>query len=172
MYNTNSFYPSSQQMRQPNYLPQLKGRPVSSIDEARAIPIDFDGSIFFFPDVANKRIYTKQINLDGTATLNMYELKEIPMPTASNNNYVTREEFEEVINKLQQSLAPQGRSPMRRKMYMESHELHKDKNTQMRELESYVQELTSDIMEMIAQATPEEKQMLQQKIMILANKIQ
>lgn len=42
----------------------------------------------------------------------------------------------------------------------------------MRELESYVQELTSDIMEMIAQATPEEKQMLQQKIMILANKIQ
>lgn len=51
MYNINSFYPSSQQMRQPNYLPQLKGRPVSSIDEARAIPIDFDGSIFFFPDV-------------------------------------------------------------------------------------------------------------------------
>lgn len=33
MYNTNSFYPSSQQMRQSNYLPQLKGRPVSSIDE-------------------------------------------------------------------------------------------------------------------------------------------
>lgn len=106
MYNTNSFYPSSQQMRQPNYLPQLKGRPVSSIDEARAIPIDFDGSIFFFPDVANKRI-----NLDGTATLNMYELKEIPMTTASNNNYVTREEFEEVINKLQQSLAPQVNNP-------------------------------------------------------------
>lgn len=66
----------------------------------------------------------------------------------------------------------EGRSPMRRKMYMESHELHKDKDTQMRELENYVQELTSDIMEMIAQATPEEKQMLQQKIMILANKIQ
>lgn len=66
----------------------------------------------------------------------------------------------------------EGRSPMRRKMYMESHELHKDKDTQMHELENYVQELTSDIMEMIAQATPEEKQMLQQKIMILANKIQ
>ena len=66
----------------------------------------------------------------------------------------------------------EGKSPMRRRMYMESHELHKDKDTQMRELENYVQELTSDIMEMIAQATPEEKQMLQQKIMILANKIQ
>ena len=40
--------------------------------------IDFDGSTFFFPDLANKRIYTKQINIDGTASLNMYELKELP----------------------------------------------------------------------------------------------
>ena len=56
----------------------LKGRPVSSIDEARASTIDFDGSVFFFPDLANKCIYTKQINMDGTAILNMYELKEIP----------------------------------------------------------------------------------------------
>ena len=39
---------------------------------------DFDGSIFYFPDLANRRIYTKQINLDGTATLNMYELREMP----------------------------------------------------------------------------------------------
>lgn len=38
----------------------LKGRPVSSIDEARASTIDFDGSVFYFPDLANKRIYTKQ----------------------------------------------------------------------------------------------------------------
>jgi hypothetical protein len=37
----------------------LKGRPVASIEEAKASPIDFDGSIFFFPDVANKKIYTK-----------------------------------------------------------------------------------------------------------------
>lgn len=32
----------------------LKGRPVSSIDEARASTIDFDGSVFYFPDLANK----------------------------------------------------------------------------------------------------------------------
>jgi hypothetical protein len=37
----------------------LKGRLVSSIEEARATSIDFDGSIFYFPDLANKRIYTK-----------------------------------------------------------------------------------------------------------------
>jgi hypothetical protein len=56
----------------------LKGRPVASLDEVRATSIDFDGSIFYFPDLANKRIYTKQINVDGTSTLNMYELKPIP----------------------------------------------------------------------------------------------
>ena len=37
----------------------LKGRPVASFEEARAMSIDFDGSTFFFPDLANKRIYTK-----------------------------------------------------------------------------------------------------------------
>lgn len=42
-------------------------RPVSSIDEVRAASIDFDGSVFYFPDLANKKIYTKQINMDGTA---------------------------------------------------------------------------------------------------------
>lgn len=85
----------------------LRGRLVSSIEEARAIPIDFDGSVFFFPDVANKRIYTKQINIDGTASLNMYELKNMPVQTASSSNdntYITREEFDSVISQLQQTL--------------------------------------------------------------------
>ena len=72
----------------------LKGRPVSSLDEVRGSSIDFDGSVFFFPDLANKRIYTKQINMDGTATLNMYELASIPLNNETNINYVTREEFE------------------------------------------------------------------------------
>jgi hypothetical protein len=53
-------------------------RPVSSIEEVKASAIDFDGSVFYFPDLANKKIYTKFINLDGTASINMYELKEIP----------------------------------------------------------------------------------------------
>ena len=86
--------------------PYLKGRLVSSLEEARAAGIDFDGSIFYFPDLANRRIYTKQINLDGTATLNMYELKEIPMAmdAANTEAYITREEFEQAINKLRADL--------------------------------------------------------------------
>ena len=84
----------------------IKGRPVASIEEARASIIDFDGSIFYFPDLANKRIYTKQINMDGTALLNMYELKEIPVEQeVSSNQYITREEFEAVINQLRQAQA-------------------------------------------------------------------
>ena len=60
MYNQNYYQPNYRQQ-----IPALKGRPVSSIDEARATSIDFDGSVFYFPDLANKCIYTKQINLDG-----------------------------------------------------------------------------------------------------------
>ena len=41
----------------------------------------------------------------------------------------------------------------------------------MRELEDYAQELTSDLLEMIQDATPEEKQLLQRKIDTLATKI-
>lgn len=81
----------------------LKGRPVSSLEEVRAQSIDFDGSIFYFPDVANKRIYTKQINMDGTASLNMYELKPIPQ-NVNTNDYVTRTEFEQAMLRLQDNL--------------------------------------------------------------------
>lgn len=108
-----SYYPQQQTQQSTTIrsIPQqfgLKGRPVSSLEEARATSIDFDGSIFFFPDLANRRIYTKQINMDGTATLNMYELKEIPTVNTTatvNTNFVTREEFEEVINSIQQLIA-------------------------------------------------------------------
>ena len=105
---------------QPNYLrpaqPQngLKGRLVSSLEEARATSIDFDGSIFYFPDLANKRIYTKQINMDGTATLNVYELKETPIMNENSqmqqsmNNFITRDEFEQVIGQIQQKLSKEA----------------------------------------------------------------
>ena len=64
-----------------------------------------------------------------------------------------------------------GRSPMSRKMYMEAKHMNKDKATQLRELEKYMQELSQDITEMIADASPEEKQYLEKKITALASKI-
>lgn len=67
--------------------------------------------------------------------------------------------------------ANEGRSHVSRKMYMEAKEMKKDKTTQLRELEKYMQELTSDIVEMIQDASPEEKQYLEKKISALASKI-
>ena len=101
MYSNNYFQAPTQPPRQPSY--SLKGRPVSSLEEARALSIDFDGSVFYFPDLANKKIYTKQINMDGTATLNMYELK--PMPVVPTADYITRAEFESALLKIQELVA-------------------------------------------------------------------
>ena len=87
----------------PTYMqqPMLKGHPVSSLEEVKATSIDFDGSIFYFPDIANKRIYTKQVDLNGIASLNMYELQPLPRETPiAQNDLVTRQEFEQTIASL------------------------------------------------------------------------
>lgn len=103
--------PQMQQMQMQQQIPPfLKGRPVSSLEEVKAIPIDFDGSIFYFPDIANRKIYTKQINLDGTATINMYEYKVIPIAQEpiqkdTNNTYITRDEFEQSMEKIKEMFA-------------------------------------------------------------------
>ena len=123
MYKNYNYYPQTQpnqyaQYSRPVQPAFLKGRLVASIEEARATSIDFDGSIFYFPDLANKRIYTKQINMDGTATLNMYELRDIPtvnetQPSISPmNNYITREEFDQVVNQLKAMLVPEQPQPV------------------------------------------------------------
>lgn len=107
MYN---YYPAQQPMNQRS--PYLKGHPVSSLDEVRATMVDFDGSVFYFPDIANNRIYTKQIKLDGTAQLNMYELK--PIEPQLTTDYVTRQEFEQTIAKIlnaQQASVPVQEDP-------------------------------------------------------------
>lgn len=103
---TQNYYyqPPTSSPRQP--ILGLKGRPVTGLEEVRAAAVDFDGTISFFPDLANGKIYTKQCNVDGTASLNMYELKEIPINTTTNaNSYVTREEFDQAMTALKAVLA-------------------------------------------------------------------
>lgn len=86
--------PYAQRMEPQTYLPQaqpmqqmpastqgayLKGRPVTSEEEARGIPVDFDGSVMVFPDAAHGMIYTKQLNMqDGSAIFRRYVLAEMP----------------------------------------------------------------------------------------------
>lgn len=66
----------------------------------------------------------------------------------------------------------EGKSPMKRKMYMESKSNNMDSSKSMKELEIYMQDLTSDMMELLEKASPEEKAIVQKKINTLASKIQ
>lgn len=66
----------------------------------------------------------------------------------------------------------EGRSGTKRKMYMESKQTHQDTSKKIQELEEYVKDLTSDMMEMIQDASPEEKAVLQKKVNTLAAKLQ
>lgn len=79
----------------------LKGRPVSSIEEARALSIDLDGSITYFPDRANKRIYAKYFNPDGSASFEVY-VKDNSVETKP--QYVTQQELSEAITNMKMSL--------------------------------------------------------------------
>ena len=91
------------QPQQPITVPMLRGRPVSSLEEVRAAAVDFDGIVTYFPDLPKGRIYTKQCNMDGTSSINLYELKPIPTETASSENFVTREEFNQAIAAIQEA---------------------------------------------------------------------
>ena len=65
----------------------------------------------------------------------------------------------------------EGRSHLYRKTYMEAKEMHHDKTKLMTDLEQYMQELSNDIVEMIEDATAEEKMVLQKKLQTLAQKV-
>lgn len=100
-----------QSRAQQNIMQILKGRPVSGIEEARASMIDMDGSLFVFPDIANQRIYTKQINLNGEPEFRTYVLmeeqkqdaktKQIPLDC---EKYVLKDDFEEIMGAVMKKL--------------------------------------------------------------------
>lgn len=124
MYNTSMYYPNigvqnAQQRLQMlesqypqfaqnpgmNYNQQqiLKGRPVSNEEEANAAMIDFDGSLFVFPDKAHGKIYTKQLGLDGNIIFLKYSLDNAATPSKevtsveSSKDYVTKSELSKSI---------------------------------------------------------------------------
>lgn len=70
----------------------------------------------------------------------------------------------------------EGRSGMSRRAYMENKELHKanttaDKEAKVRDLNTYMTELATDMSEIINDATPEEKSVLKSKLSALVTKI-
>lgn len=89
----------------------LKGRPVTSKEEALAAPIDLDGSLWIFPCLGNKKIYTKRINNDGTATFSTFTLTQDENPYNS-GEFVTKDEFNKVIQTIMAAIAPQQSKEM------------------------------------------------------------
>lgn len=125
MYGYNNYYQSPYQSQygqqiQPQSYTQMpyqqqavqqyiKGRPVSSAEEAKASMIDLDGSLFVFPDVKNKLIYTKQIMLDGTAEFHTYRLvpetdQNVQAQNTINNQYVLDSDFRAVVGELNRKI--------------------------------------------------------------------
>lgn len=65
----------------------------------------------------------------------------------------------------------EGRSGSSRRTYIEAKDLKKGQAMQIKELEHYVQELSNDLVEMIGDASPEEKNILKQHLKTISEKI-
>lgn len=90
----------------------LKCRPVSSKEEAQAYQIDLDGSLWVFTDLGSDKIYTKQVNNDGTATFKTYIFTEDENPYTL-TEYVTKEEFNKVVQNLMAAMQiPSSQEPV------------------------------------------------------------
>lgn len=110
-YNPGIQSPTQQRLNQYDYNDPMtknlvKCRAVTSFDEAKAAMIDLDGSMTIFTDLGHNRIYTKQINLDGTATLNSYVLEKPVEPISADTNKTEEriEKLESALNDLREEL--------------------------------------------------------------------
>jgi len=93
-----NYLQQQQQMYQPAYQQsmqqapvQLKGRIVTSIDEAKVAQVDLDGSSTYFPAPAEGKVYEKLIGMDGLPVFRVYTLQEggaQKQPVYADNNVV------------------------------------------------------------------------------------
>lgn len=122
-----------------------------------------DSDQMYYPmymDNGSSSMYMRPQSMYNDGSSQMYATGSMSSNSgSSSSNYTEPKDYRE------------GRSPMSRRMYMEAKEMNKDKAIQLRELEKYMQELSQDMTDMIADASPEEKQYLEKKISALASKI-
>ena len=105
------------------------------------------------------RTITEAMNAEKAATAHSWKMEE--SHDRSMDEMKIKEEWDEWL----------GHSPHSRKRYLEAKEHGKDKAVQLRELEKYMQELSTDIVDMIINASTEEKQYLEKKMTALISKI-
>ena len=73
--------------------------------------IDFDGSLFIFPDKAHGKIYTKQLGLDGNIIFQRYSLDQPTAPMEQPrqepidlSGYAKQEDLEKMVTELKQKI--------------------------------------------------------------------
>lgn len=80
----------------------LNGKQVESIDVVKAMDIPMDGSVSYFPIADGSAIVSKQLQLDGTSKTVIF--KPSLEDTKESPKYVTFDDLEEAIKKLQDSI--------------------------------------------------------------------
>lgn len=87
-FNNQNNNPVNQQpmMQQPTFT--LKGRVVTNAEEVKAILINPDGNVYYFPCPAENCIYTKTIDMNAQSIINVYRLGENKLPVYADTNSV------------------------------------------------------------------------------------
>ena len=80
--------------------PQNTIKAVTSVEEVRAFTPSFDGSKTYFEDITTGNIYVKYLGINGLPVLDVYEKTKTPQ--TQETEYVSKKEFEEIKNKLNQ----------------------------------------------------------------------
>lgn len=88
-------------MQQPQQMQQnilgLQGKIVDNIEVVKAMDIPLDGSISYFPMADGSAIVTKQLQTDGTSKTIIFKPVDMKELKQEANNYITREELEEML---------------------------------------------------------------------------
>ena len=75
----------------------LQGKSVDSIDVVKAMDINLDGSISYFPLTDGTAIVTKQLQMDGTSKVVIYEPVKAQSEQQEQPKYLTAEELNQQI---------------------------------------------------------------------------
>lgn len=80
----------------------IQGKIVDSMEAAKAMDINLDGSISYFPLTDNSSIITKQLMQDGTSKITVYKPVTQTKP-AEEIKYVTEKDLNNAISKINTS---------------------------------------------------------------------
>lgn len=95
--------PQSMNMQQPINTNASSVIPVGGIEEVKAYPTDFSGATTYFTDIANNKIYTKQLELNGASSIKVYKLDKTPSSNLQEDKEgVSTEEYKTLTKRVEE----------------------------------------------------------------------